>query len=171
MPRRDGGQAALRLTLEGSVSVRRARDCTPYLGGEFELGRACQSLGRRHKSHNIPARAHFAVFRANTGVYSRAGTSRLTQRQYPDIFPIRNMKIHDTTMLGRTIREERKRLGATQKELAMTAGTGLRFIIELEKGKSTSQTGKVFQVIQALGLSVDIAATESSTQQRNISKS
>jgi HTH-type transcriptional regulator/antitoxin HipB len=81
------------------------------------------------------------------------------------------MKIHDTTMLGKTIREERKRLGATQKELAMTAGTGLRFIIELEKGKSTSQTGKVFQVIQALGLSVDIAATESSTQQRNISKS
>ena len=80
------------------------------------------------------------------------------------------MKIQDTTMLGRAIRDERKRLGATQKELAMTAGTGLRFIIELEKGKSTSQTGKVLQVIQALGLSVNIGATESSTQQGSISK-
>ena len=80
------------------------------------------------------------------------------------------MKIQDTTMLGKAIRDKRKRLGATQKELAMTAGTGLRFIIELEKGKSTSQTGKVLQVIQALGLSVNIGATESSTQQGSISK-
>ena len=80
------------------------------------------------------------------------------------------MKIQNTEMLGKAIRDERKRLGATQKELAMTAGTGLRFIIELEKGKSTSQTGKVLQVLQALGLSVDIDASASGTQQRNSSK-
>ena len=35
------------------------------------------------------------------------------------------------------IRESRKRLGVTQKDLALTSGTGLRFIIELEKGKDS----------------------------------
>ena len=40
-----------------------------------------------------------------------------------------------TKILGDRIRETRKLLGVTQKDLALTAGTGLRFIIELEKGK------------------------------------
>lgn len=34
----------------------------------------------------------------------------------------------------------------------MTCGTGLRFIVDLEKGKSTCQIGKALQVLQALGL-------------------
>ncbi len=44
----------------------------------------------------------------------------------------------------------------TQKDLAMTCGTGLRFIIDLEKGKPTCQIGKVLQVFQALGLELRI---------------
>ena len=80
------------------------------------------------------------------------------------------MNIQNTEMLGKAIRDERKRLGATQKELAMTAGTGLRFIIEVEKGKSTSQTGKVLQVLQALGLKVTLNASGNSAQRRNASK-
>jgi predicted transcriptional regulator len=35
------------------------------------------------------------------------------------------------------IRESLKRLGVTQKDLALTSGTGLRFVIDLEKGKET----------------------------------
>jgi hypothetical protein len=38
----------------------------------------------------------------------------------------------------------------------MTCGTGLRFIIDLEKGKPTCQIGKILQVFQALGLDVRI---------------
>ena len=34
--------------------------------------------------------------------------------------------------IGMLVRETRKGLGVTQKELALTSGTGLRFIIELE---------------------------------------
>ena len=54
------------------------------------------------------------------------------------------------------IRESRKRLGVTQKDLALTSGTGLRFIIELEKGKDTCQIGKVLTVIQTLGIRIEL---------------
>lgn len=36
----------------------------------------------------------------------------------------------------------RKSLGVTQKELALTSGTGLRFVIDLEKGKETCEIEK-----------------------------
>jgi HTH-type transcriptional regulator/antitoxin HipB len=55
------------------------------------------------------------------------------------------MKAIDTKMLGALIRAERKRLGVTQKQLAMTSGTGLRFIVDLEKGKRTAEIGKTLQ--------------------------
>ena len=52
------------------------------------------------------------------------------------------------------VRESRKRLGVTQKDLALTSGTGLRFIIELEKGKDTCQIGKVLTVLQTLRIKI-----------------
>ncbi len=44
-----------------------------------------------------------------------------------------------------------------KKELAMASGTGLRFIVDLEKGKPTCQICKTLQVLQALGLAVKTA--------------
>ena len=73
------------------------------------------------------------------------------------IFPIRNMKtVTNSVELGAAIRAERKRLTVTQKELAMAAGTGLRFLIELERGKPTSRIKGVFKVLQALGTKLAI---------------
>jgi len=40
----------------------------------------------------------------------------------------------------------------------MTSDTGIRFIIDLEKGKPTCQTGKTLQVLHALGLTLDVAS-------------
>jgi y4mF family transcriptional regulator len=57
-------------------------------------------------------------------------------------------------MIGQIIRENRKRLGVTQKDLALTSGTGLRFVIDLEKGKETCQIGKVLTVLQTLGIQI-----------------
>ena len=37
----------------------------------------------------------------------------------------------------------------------MTSGTGLRFIIDLEKGKPTCQLGKVLVVLHTLGIKID----------------
>jgi HTH-type transcriptional regulator / antitoxin HipB len=61
---------------------------------------------------------------------------------------------HTTQAIGQFIRENRKRLGVTQKDLALTSGTGLRFVIDLEKGKETCQIGKVLTVIQTLGIGI-----------------
>lgn len=61
-----------------------------------------------------------------------------------------------TEELGEKIRVSRKRQGLTQPDLALVAGTGLRFIVDLEAGKQTCQIGKALQVLSALGLSVSI---------------
>lgn len=68
------------------------------------------------------------------------------------------MKIHDAQSLGEAIREQRRRLKVTQKDLAMTSGTGLRFIVDLEKGKPTCQLGKALEIVRALGLKLEIMA-------------
>jgi hypothetical protein len=44
----------------------------------------------------------------------------------------------------------------TQKELALTSGTGLRFLIELEKGKATCEIGKALTVLQTLGIKITL---------------
>ena len=54
--------------------------------------------------------------------------------------------------IGQMVRKTRKTMGVTQKDLALTSGTGLRFIIELEKGKPTCQLGKVLTVLNTLGI-------------------
>ena len=62
----------------------------------------------------------------------------------------------NTEELGKIIKGKRKELQVTQKELALTCGTGLRFIIDLEKGKPTCQISKILKVINALGLQMQI---------------
>jgi len=66
------------------------------------------------------------------------------------------MKIQTPQELGTSIQSRRKHLKLTQKELAMTCGTGLRFIVDLESGKPTCQVGKILDVLHALGLAVEI---------------
>ena len=61
-----------------------------------------------------------------------------------------------TKQIGEMIKTARKSMGVTQRALAMTSGTGLRFIIELEKGKPTCQFGKVLTVINTLGISMEL---------------
>jgi HTH-type transcriptional regulator / antitoxin HipB len=54
--------------------------------------------------------------------------------------------------LGKIVRDTRKNLGVTQRNLALTSGTGLRFVIDLEKGKETCQIGKALTILQTLGI-------------------
>lgn len=65
---------------------------------------------------------------------------------------------HTPTDIGKTIRQTRKAMGITQKDLALTSGTGLRFIIDLEKGKETCQLGKTLTVLQTLGVKVQLTS-------------
>ena len=54
--------------------------------------------------------------------------------------------------IGKLIRDTRKKLGVTQKDLALTSGTGMRFIIDLEKGKETCEIGKALAILNTLGV-------------------
>ncbi len=60
------------------------------------------------------------------------------------------------TEIGALIRDTRKRLGVTQKDLALTAGTGLRFVIDLERGKETCELGKSLRILQTLGITLTL---------------
>lgn len=63
-------------------------------------------------------------------------------------------------LIGRIIRTTRKALGVTQRDLAMTSGTGLRFIIDLEKGKPTCHLGKALTVLRTLGIKIELTPPE-----------
>lgn len=60
-------------------------------------------------------------------------------------------------VLGRAVREQRKRLTLTQEELALHAGVGLAFLYQLESGKPTVRLDKVLAVLEVLGLRVTLS--------------
>ena len=61
-------------------------------------------------------------------------------------------KILSIQDLGRFIKDRRKILGLSQKELAGLAGIGNRFIVDLERGKETIEFGKALLVLKMLGI-------------------
>ncbi len=54
------------------------------------------------------------------------------------------------------VKEKRKSLGLTQIVLAEKAGVGLRFVRDLEQGKSTLRLDKVNQVLDLFGSEVRV---------------
>jgi len=65
-------------------------------------------------------------------------------------------KINNPKELGQHLLKERKRLKLTQKEISEFSDVGRKFIIELEKGKATAQLGKVFELLNSLGLELHL---------------
>jgi len=63
--------------------------------------------------------------------------------------------------LGRLVKKERKAMGLTQAELALTSGTGMRFISDLENGKPTCQIGKTLTVMKTLGMRLTLCSPHS----------
>jgi y4mF family transcriptional regulator len=58
------------------------------------------------------------------------------------------------------IKKLRKNLGLNQVDFAKRSGVGLRFLRELEKGKTTVRLDKLNQVLDFLGLHLEIARNE-----------
>lgn len=65
--------------------------------------------------------------------------------------------IDSTQALGAALRAARKQLGLTQSDLALAAGVGVRFVVDLEAGKPTVRLEQVLRVIDALGGQVQLA--------------
>ncbi len=58
------------------------------------------------------------------------------------------------------IKELRKKNGLTQVEFAKRVGVGLRFLRELEQGKSTVRMDKLIQVLDFLGYHLELKKNE-----------
>ena len=59
-----------------------------------------------------------------------------------------------TKELGAFVARTRKAQKVSQGVLAQAVGVGRRFIVELEAGKETLQTGKMLKVLDVLGIDV-----------------
>ena len=77
-----------------------------------------------------------------------------------DILPLGNagdvrmkhIELKTVKEIGNLVRDERKRQNVTQLQLAGLAGTGIRFVSDLENGKGTIQVQKLLKIVHTLGL-------------------
>lgn len=65
-------------------------------------------------------------------------------------------KINNPKELGEYILRERKELQLTQKEISDFTDVGRKFVLDVEKGKTTAQIGKIFELLNGLGLELHL---------------
>lgn len=58
--------------------------------------------------------------------------------------------------LGNIIKERRKALSITQKELAALAGIGINTLTKIERGEANPSLKVVMSILNTLGLEIDI---------------
>ena len=68
--------------------------------------------------------------------------------------PTKSWTIKNAEDLGNAVKQARRRERLTQRQLALSVGTGERFIVDLENGKSAAHLGKALEVASALGLKI-----------------
>ena len=69
--------------------------------------------------------------------------------------------VRSVTDLGAAIRDRRRALGLSQRELAERVDVSRQWIVEIEGGKSRAELGLVLRTLEALG--VDLAIDDGST--------
>jgi HTH-type transcriptional regulator/antitoxin HipB len=75
------------------------------------------------------------------------------------IFPkgkIMRSRIETPADLGRAVRQARRSRRLRQEDVALSAGTGARFVGELERGKPTVQVDATLRVLHALGIVLEL---------------
>jgi len=100
--------------------------------------------------HGIESRLEFPF--GNIILYELPNTLYNSRTVIPNVSHLR----YTPQQIGNLIKSTRKGLGVTQKDLALTSGTGLRFVIDLEKGKETCEIGKALTVLQTLGIKLTL---------------
>lgn len=93
--------------------------------------------------------------------HSRSGNIACAEGVIVDNFPNGKLKamtsIRSPRQLGDALRVARKQIGLTQPQLALAAGVGVRFIVDLEAGKPTLRLENVLRVIDALGGEIQLS--------------
>ncbi len=68
------------------------------------------------------------------------------------------MLVRTVTDIGLVIREQRRKLGLDQAELARLVKVSRQWIVEVEKGKQRAEIGLVLRTLESLGLSLSLNA-------------
>ena len=68
------------------------------------------------------------------------------------------MKISDSKELGNAIRKRRKELKYTQHYISEITGFSVSFLSDLENGKPTCEIGKTLNLLNLLGLDLNVEA-------------
>ena len=81
------------------------------------------------------------------------------------MFPIGNIspmrrRVGSSRDIGAIVRERRTARGLRQEDLALSSGTGRRFIVELEQGKPNVRLDSTLAVLRTLGLELEVAPRE-----------
>ena len=71
------------------------------------------------------------------------------------------MRIKTVSGLGMFVRDQRKKKGWSQADLAQKAGVSRLWIGDLEKGKPTLEIDLVFKAMRVLGISFEVSLVSS----------
>jgi HTH-type transcriptional regulator/antitoxin HipB len=66
------------------------------------------------------------------------------------------MAAQDLQRIGQLIRGERRAQGLTQDDLALLADLSRKTVADVERGKPTVQLATLLQILDALGLNLDV---------------
>jgi HTH-type transcriptional regulator / antitoxin HipB len=66
-------------------------------------------------------------------------------------------EVNNLREIGIFLRHKRKEMGLTQSEAAGLCNVGVRFISDMENGKSTMHFDKVFKVLKRFGILIGIS--------------
>ncbi|MBW2540317.1 MAG: helix-turn-helix transcriptional regulator [Deltaproteobacteria bacterium] len=66
------------------------------------------------------------------------------------------VEIADLKTIGTLLRKKRKQMGLSQSDAAGLCNVGIRFISELENGKSTMHFDKVLKVLKRFGFTISM---------------
>lgn len=58
--------------------------------------------------------------------------------------------------IGQTIKDRRKELGVTQREVAELAGVGINSLVAIERGKGNPSLKTLLRILEVLGLEIKL---------------
>ncbi|HEY5411367.1 MAG TPA: helix-turn-helix transcriptional regulator [Caulobacteraceae bacterium] len=108
-----------------------------------------------HPLHSEPSHQQVTARQTTTSIRQQITSAPLAAADQFDASSI----IREASDLGRLIRRHREQRGLTQLQLSKSAGTGRRFVSELEGGKPTLELGRVLAVCRAVGVSLFAAGS------------
>jgi y4mF family transcriptional regulator len=65
---------------------------------------------------------------------------------------LNNEPVKDTFEIGSILRQKRKSQGLTLEQVAQHCGLSMRFVSEVERGKTTAEFGKVLFLLRTVGV-------------------